>query len=652
MDNEPIYRQLEDMPGSSYSVDEETPLNSGKKSMKDKFMEAVTYEKIKTRSTYYLPILSWLPQYKIKEYLIADIIAGLTVSFVIIPQGISYGTLAFVEPIFGLYCAFLPPLVYSFLGSSKHLSIGPEAVASLLVGQTVAKLYDTDDPETLPQRAAVAATLGFAAGLITLVAGILRLGFLDSILSKATITGFITAVSFVIMIEQLGNLFGINLHQDGWEEDSSPFNKLAFILTHLDESRGLTCAIGLSGLFFLFLMNFLKGKFPSSLFLKFFPSVLFVVVASCLVTWGFDLDVDYFGDVKGGFQVVASYDFENFGTIITSAFTIMIVGFIETVVCAKKFAEKNSYNVSDNRELVAVGTANMIASIFGAYPSFGSFPRTKLNDGVGGKTQFSGVVTSLTALLAILFLLPAFYYLPRAISSAIVFFAAFSLLEFENIIFLVKIRAVKDIILMLVTLFVTLAVSIDIGIFVSIAISLVLVVKEVTGSPFDVLGVTPDNKYQPVEEDSGNYVQTLDDIIIIRFKEALFFARIGFLTDKLRRVEKYGTLFAHPSDDAYPRALKAVIFDLSRMDKIDASALKLFKELCIDYKNKGIQVYIVKLRPECRDNFKSSGLIDIIGRDFFFRKVKEAVEFINGHGRRPYSTHNSTPSEISLPLKA
>jgi len=405
-------------------------------------------------------------------------------------------------------------------------------------------------------------------------------------------------VSFFCLLFQLRSLFGIEEH---WEEPSSTFSKIGFFFQHLTQSNPATVALGLSGLAFLFIFNFFRGRLLHRIFFKFFPYVLFLVLLSIILTWQLALDqkgVAVLGAIQGGFQTPGKLSFDHTGELITGSLLIMIIGFIESVVCTKRFADKNGYSISDNRELVALGASNALGGIFGAYPAFGALSRTNLNDAVGGRTQVVSMIAATVILFTVLFLLPLFYYLPKCIMGAIVFFAGFGLLELENLGFLWKIRAFIDIFLFFMTFFITLGVSIQAGVLVSVGVSLVLVVRQVAGPTFSVLGKTPEGKFRPIEENQE--AKMYEDIIVVRFKDSLFYAKIGFLRDRFRRVEKFRTLLAHPSDQEQVQPLIGVVLDISRMTTIDASALKILAEIVKDYVKKGVRVCFVKISKENR----------------------------------------------------
>jgi len=415
-----------------------------------------------------------------------------------------------------------------------------------------------------------------------------------------------------------------------WNEEDSAILKLWFTLTHLKFANSYSCAIAIPGLSFLFIFSYFRNRYIHNKIFKFFPFVLFLVIISILISWGFDLEskgVIVLGYIDGGFQRPAQFRFDYMGDLIVGSLVITIVGFLESVVCAKKFADKNGYAISDNRELVAFGAINICGGLFGGYPANASLSRTNLNDAVGGKSQIANLVCATIILFTILFLLPLFYFLPKCTMAAVVFFSGFGLLEFETLLFLIKIRAYVDIFLFCMTLAITLAVNVQVGVLTSVGVSLILVVKEVSGPTFNVIGQTSMGKYKPIED--GDDAKSLDDIIIIRFKDSLFYAKIGFLRDKITRVERHRTANVHPSEIPEMKPLLGLILDISRMNSIDASALKLIIEIVKDYNAKRVKICFVKLNHENYKRFRRSGLMELVGEGNFFDKIEDAVASIN-----------------------
>ena len=257
---------------------------------------------------------------------------------------------------------------------ASHLALGPEAVVSILTGSALLTLAPEDDQAA--ERAALCVTLGFMVGLITLAMGLFRLGFVECILSRATNRGFILGVAVVIMIEQLLKLLGIE--DTVYDHSAVPIMKLVAVCQNLGRTNWIAAVMGLAGLGFLLLVAWAKRRWPTSKILRFFPSVMALVIMSILVSWAQQLPIPILGEVSGGLVAPRPpvFDSKTTGELINTAVVITLVGFIESIIVTKVYAEKHNYFVSANRELVALGSANFFACFFGAYPAFGSMART------------------------------------------------------------------------------------------------------------------------------------------------------------------------------------------------------------------------------------------------------------------------------------
>lgn len=550
-------------------------------------------------------------------------------ALLLIPQSLSYASgLAKLEPIIGLYTCFVPLILYGILGTSRQISVGPEALISLLVGNAITQTSVPGVPVGMEERLHQAILLSFMVGVITLFLGLLRFGFLDSVLSRALLRGFITAVACVILIEQMPALLGIHVEHHDSNSSESPFQKLQQTLYHLSETNWATVCISICSVGFLFGFAKVKhnvltridslraeenlheqGPFyrttqevindddeeedndvevleepidtsqqqkhisPLLRFLFYIPEILIVVFFTTLVCWMLDLNkvshVDILGEasLNGGFQSpsLPSLKLSKMKTLITPAILISILGFVESIVVSKYFGSKYNYSVSANRELVAFGTLNLLGSFFNAFPAFASIARSRVNDTAGARTQLAGIVTGVIILFTILFLLPAFYYLPKAVMASIVVVAAAGLLEMHDLQFMIRIRAWTDLLLSLMTFLITLFWSVEAGTLISISLSLIMVVKHSTTPKISILGkvveLDPvDNqqkiKYKPLQEIYRNPTEhhrqpnSDHDILIVRIEESLFFGNTGQLKDRLRRAEAYGGwLHIHPSEE-------------------------------------------------------------------------------------------------------
>ena len=489
------------------------------------------YRSFKIRARYYIPVVGWLPTYRL-EQLQYDLVAGLTVATLIIPQSLSYAqALVNVPPVLGLYSAFVTQFIYAILGTSKQLAVGPEALVSILVGSCIKEFtqwrddnpasastfledsigYDPTMPPITPFDPYVniqpTALLCLLVGLFTFLLGFFRLGFLDSVLSRALLRGFVLAVACVVMIDMTPTLLGLKIPEgqcmDNTEtygirmvqalsptdnpDPESPFQTLYDILAHLGDSHFLTTCLSIASILFLLGMKLIKTKYPQKKTLQLIPEILVLVVTSTFLTWACRWDCQGVAilNMKEGSlpKDVKVYPMPTAGKIkhlLLSAILISVIGFVESIVVAKTYAGKHRYGVSPNRELVAMGVGNIVSSLFGGFPSYGSLGRSAVNDAAGAQTQLAGFVTGLVVFMTALWFLPLFQYLPKAVCSSIIVVAALKLIELEEVYFLVKLFAWQDLGLLLLTFTSTIFISIETGTLLSVGVSLLLVVKHTT----------------------------------------------------------------------------------------------------------------------------------------------------------------------------
>ncbi|KAI9366042.1 sulfate transporter family-domain-containing protein [Zopfochytrium polystomum] len=660
-----------------------------------------------TRLRYYVPILSWLPTYSISKNLEGDVVAGMTVACLLIPQALSYAqALVKIPPVYGLYTCFVPLIVYSILGTSRQLGVGPEALVSILVGAAISEKSgmkafadDGDSPvDNVMENIAIANFLGLLVGVFTLLLGFFRLGFLDSVLSRALLRGFVTAVAVVVMIDLSPNLLGIKETFNAAavaklssperrilaEENLSPVEKFLLLLEQIGDTHILTAIISGVSILFLVLMKALKGHFKQVKVLQLIPEILaLVVVSTCLcafLRWD-EYGVDILRDVKGGLIApkFPSVTTAKVRFYLLSAVLISVIGFVESIAVAKTYATKYNYSMSPNRELVAIGTANVLGSICGGWPAFGSLGRSAVNDASGAKTQVAGLITGIIILVTIIALLPLFYFLPKAVCSAIIVVAATKLIEIHDFLFIFRLGAWSDLGLLLLTFLSTLFISIEVGTLISVGTSLLLVVQHTTKTRIAILGKTlvvdPKTgqvkvKFRSITEKGE--IERIEGSLVIRIEEGLFFGNSGQLKERLNRVEMHGELGVHPGEaprrrtgarraplmdgasggvlgDSHSNSLasmhgaelqavttgddttiKSVIFDIGAVTAVDATATQTLLEIVESYKHRGIIVCFVKLRDSCKPWFVRSGLYTLVGPDRFFSKIREALESVDG----------------------
>ncbi|KAI9098695.1 sulfate transporter family-domain-containing protein [Phlyctochytrium arcticum] len=659
------------------------------------------YALFRIRLRYYVPVVGWLPKYDWKHNLQSDILAGITVASLVVPQGLSYAqALLKIPPIYGLYTASIPLLVYGLLGTSRQIGLGPEALISILVAATIKDITGKPDlalgenDDRQQEAIAISIVLAFLVGIFTFLLGFFRLGFLDSVLSRALLRGFILAVAMVVMIDMSDILLGIPASPPNGNGDESPIEKLIDTLANLGLTNVLTASLSACSIAFLAGMKMLKARYSTVRWLQVMPEILVLVVVTTVLcqTFRWDLRGVAILNVKNATGSGESYprfpelSLSRVRQLLTSASLISVIGFVESIVVAKTYATKHSYSVSPNRELVAIGVSNIVGSLFGAYPAFGSLGRSAVNNAAGAVTQVAGFSTGIVVLCTRIWLLDYFQFLPRAVCSSIITVAAMKLVELEDVQFMLRLRAWKDVGLLLLTFLTTLFISIQSGTLLSVGISLLLVIKHTTKTRLAILGhiavVDPHTgdlktKYKSIHD--SDKVQSVDDILIIRIEEGLFFGNCGQLKDRLKRVEVYGDLGVHPGEEPRraptrvpsrlqlsneiaentenahvgtermaERWIHAVVFDFGAVTDIDASATLTLLEIVDEYLHRGIEVCFVKLRRSCRDAFLRSGLYDRVGPARFFKKIRHAIAYLEANSHSP----NTAPSDDLLTFTA
>ncbi|KAF9012661.1 sulfate anion transporter [Cyathus striatus] len=605
--------------------------------------------KFAQRVKYYIPSFSWIPEYSF-SLLGGDCLAGVTVACMLIPQSVSYASsLAKLSPVTGLFSASIPGIVYAFLGSSRQLNVAPEAALSLLLGQAVAEIrHDYPDPHSREAEIVgftVASVITIQVGLISFMLGFFRLGFIDVVLSRALLRGFISAVAVVIMIEQLIPMFGLTELYHALDPDTT-LDKLLFLIKHaITDYHRPTAMISFGALITLVFIRWFKQLYKKKWWIYRLPEVLIVVVISTILCAEFYWDkdgVDILGSVSvktgGSFLQIPLHrsHLKYLRRTTSTAVLISIVGFLDSIVAAKQNSARFGYSISPNRELVALGAANIVGScIPGTLPAFGSITRSRINGDVGGRTQMASLVCSGIVLLATFFLLPWLYYLPKCVLAAIIGLVVFSLLAEtpHDVIYYWRMGAWVDLTLMSLTFFFSIIYDVEVGVVVSLVISLLLVVHRSSKTRMTILGRIPGtDRWKPINE-NPEAEEDVPGALIVRIRENLDFANTAQLKERLRRLELYGVGKSHPSEEPRRQQASVLVFHMADVDTCDASAAQIFYELLEEYLNRGVGLFITHLKPEPRRTFIKAGVVDLLGEDAFRETVADAMTIIEAASR-------------------
>ncbi|KAF8532838.1 sulfate transporter family-domain-containing protein [Trichophaea hybrida] len=581
--------------------------------------------------SYYIPCIAWVRRYE-WSHLVGDIAAGITMASFYIPMALSLSAnLAHLPPIYGLYAFAVQPLVYALLGSCPTMAVGPEAAGSLLMGNAIRMMNSHHDPAFDDdggegndfQNVRLAATITAMTGVIALMAGVLRLGFLDSVLSRPLLRGFISGVGFVILVDQLLPEMGlIPLAKEEGITHASTLTKLYWLIQHIPQAHILTLAVAGTSFAVIMIGRVVKQRIsPRHPWIHFLPDRFLVVVLSAILTYIFRWDLEGL-EILGKVETAhgAPFKFEipvqvahlnHAKEAFSTAFLISVLGFFESVVAAKALGTTLDVSISSNRELIALGTANILGGCFGALPAFGGYGRSKVNKATGGRTPVSSVILSICTIICILFILPYFYYLPRCVLCAMISVVGISLLEEapHDVAFFTKIHAYPDLTTMALVFLTTLVWSISTGIAVGVGISLITVIKHATLARIQILGRDPiSGNWKPIDY-SPSLEQTPN---ILR---------------RLWRIDRYGDSRAHPSLPRLKQGVRAVVFDVAGVASLDGSGAQVVKEMVEKYVDRGVGVWFARVpggeTGAIRERFDRAGIVDLCGGP---EKIMETVE--------------------------
>ncbi|KAL4907935.1 hypothetical protein BDW74DRAFT_148261 [Aspergillus multicolor] len=607
--------------------------------------------------SYYIPFFNWISQYQL-SYLRGDISAALTVASIYIPMGLSLSNIAHAPPINGLYSFVLQPFIYAILGSSPLLVLGPEAAGSLLTG-TIVKASVNQGSSGEEDEAANAIVVGVAtalAGLMILVAGIFRLGFLDNVLSRPFLRGFITAIGFVIFVDQFIPELGLATEaKEAGVTHGSTVDKLLFIVKNISHSQSLTAAVAFTSfaiiMIFRTLKKLLQPRYPQVIY---FPDRILVVVFSAVLTqqlgWH-EQGLEILGPTKNSGNGVFNFEWpfqpkyaDHLRTALSTSFIIALLGFFESSVAAKGLTGVPStgvqgMQVSPNREMVALGFANVIGGCFMSLPAFGGYARSKVNASTGARSPMSNICLSAITVICIMVLLPYLYYLPKAVLSSMISVVAYSLIEEcpHDVAFFIRLRGWSELALMLLIFVSTIFYSLELGIALGMGLSVLILIRHSTKPRIQILGkVAGSDRFDNAELHPED-VESVEGALIVKIPEPLTFANTGDLKNRLRRLEMYGTNRAHPSMPRIrpPENNQNIIFDVHGVTSIDGSGAQVLYEIVDVYAHAGARVFFC--RVPSRDVYRIFERSGIVGRcggvSHFVGHVDEALKLADSETR-------------------
>ena len=566
----------------------------------------------------------WVATYT-RQDLSGDVLAGLTVGIMLVPQSMAYAMLAGMPPIYGLYASLVPLLVYALFASSRHVSPGTVAIDSLIMVFALSTFADPNSPQYIQ----LAFMFAFMVGIVHMIMAIGRLGFLVNLLSRPVILGFIFAAATIIGCNQFSNLMGLNLPRREhfymliYDAASNVFN------THLPSL--LVGLIGIFGLIF-----FRKWK-------NLFPAALAVVILSIVASWGFRLEekgVQVVGSIPTGLPGFTSFAFDpdSMRQLIVPALTLALIQFTNVISLGKTFANKYNYSINPNKELFALGASNIIGSLFQSYTISGSFSRTAVNEQTGAKSPLSNVFAASLIGLTLLFLTPILYYLPIPILAAIIMVASFGMINIKEMKSLFKMKK-TDGFLAIITLVVTLTLGLEAGILSGIMASVIAIMYRISRPNVAILGNIPGTRSYRDTTLYDDVIQ-IEGILILRIDASFSYANADFLRDLILSQSNPKT-----------STITSVVIDTSSVNDLDTTAVQALFAVIEILEKRHIELYFTGIHGSVSGVMERSGLADRLGRDHFFLSPYRAVNHIKqkkGFENSGDGTVDNNPHSIKL----
>lgn len=543
-----------------------------------------------------------------RGWLRGDVIAGLTVWAVLVPESLAYATIAGVSPVIGLYAAPGALILYAAFGSSKHLIAGPMAATAALSAAAVAEFATRGSNDFL----ALTIALALTTGIVALAAGLLRLGFLASFISEPVLKGFIVGLALTIIVGQLPKIFGIE------SADGNFFEKFWGFVTGLGETNGWTLLVGLVSLSLVVGLKRVAPVVPGSL-----VAVLFGILIVAL--FGMDRKgVEIVGAIQGGLPTLGIPDvtLRDYLSLVPSAVGVALIGFAEGLGAAKTYASRNHYEVDANRELLGLGAANLGAGFSGGMVVNGSLSKTAVNGGAGAKTQLSGLVAAVLTIVTLLFLTGLFESLPEATLGAIVIAALIELVDIPSLVGFYRVwtqrlgsiygpAARPDFIAALAALLGVLIFDTLPGLFIGIAVSLLLLLYRASRPNVAVLGRVPGASHHWTDVARNPDNELVPGIVVLRVESGLFFANADHVRDAIRA----------RTDEEEARA---VVLDAQTMPFVDVTAARMLVELQEDLSGRDVTLLLARDVGQVRDVLQRTSPGD--GERRVFATVNEAVQ--------------------------
>ncbi|KAL6845047.1 hypothetical protein ACP4OV_024542 [Aristida adscensionis] len=568
---------------------------------------------------YFVPVLEWAPRYSLVKFKY-DLLAGVTIASLAIPQGISYAKLANLPPVIGLYSSFVPPLLYALFGSSNNLAVGTVAAASLLLASIIESDVSAEDNPQLYLH--LFYTAAFFTGVFQTALGVFRLGLIVDFLSRSTITGFMGGTATIIILQQLKGMLGMK----HFTAKTDVISVVRSLLLYRHEWKWQSLVLGICFLLFLLSSKQLRKKKPNLFWVSAIAPFMVVVMGGvfAFLVKGNEHGIPIVGDLKKGINPVSishlTFSEKHLKTTLKAGLLSGILALAEGIAVGRSLALIKNEQIDGNKEMIAFGIMNIAGSFTSCYLTTGPFSKSAVNFHAGCRSPMSNVVMAVCIMLVLLFLAPLFKYTPLVALSAIIIVAMIGLIKIKEFRHLYRVDKFDFFICMVAFLgviFFTMVIGLSASVGLSVIRALLFVARPTTCKLGSIAGseIFRDVRQYP-------YARNVPNVLVLQLSTAIYFVNAGYLRERiLRWVEEEENASKRNGQD-----LQYVIFELGGVTSIDNTGIGMLGEVNKSLDRKGIKIALANPRLEVTEKLMMAGFVkDVVGEDWVYLSVKDAV---------------------------
>ncbi|KAF5453164.1 hypothetical protein F2P56_028089 [Juglans regia] len=588
-----------------------------------RFKNQTWFMKLILALQFLFPVFQWGSEYNV-SLLRSDVISGLTIASLAIPQGISYAKLANLPPIVGLYSSFVPPLIYAILGSSRHLGVGPVSIASLVMGSMLSEVVSPGEEPILYLQLAFTAT--FFAGLFQTSLGLLRLGFIIDFLSKATLVGFMAGAAVIVSLQQLKGLLGI-VH---FTSKMQIIPVISSVLNQKDEWSWQTIVMGFGFLLFLLTTRHISIRKPKLFWVSAAAPLTSVILSTLLV---FLLKskahgIPVIGHLPKGVNPpslnMLYFSGPHLAVAIKTGIVTGILSLTEGIAVGRTFAALKNYQVDGNKEMMAIGIMNIAGSCSSCYVTTGSFSRSAVNYNAGAQTAVSNIIMASAVVVTLMFLMPLFYYTPNVILAAIIITAVIGLIDYQAAYKLWKVDKL-DFMACLCAFLGVLFVSVPLGLAIAVGVSVFKILLHVTRPNTMILGnIMGTQVYQNLIR--YREASRVPSFLILAVESPIYFANSTYLQERILRWIREEEEWIKANNGS---PLKCVILDMTAVTAIDTSGIDTICEIRKMLEQKSLKLVLANPVGSVTEKLDKSEILETFRLNGLYLSVGEAVAYIS-----------------------